>query len=162
MLSDRPLGPHALTYPSILTPVSETQPTRTPGELTLSSIEALIETYTSAFDVRASLVRAMIQVESAFNARARSPKGAMGLMQLMPATAAELGVHDPYNPEENIRAGVTYLKQLLARFDQNEELALAAYNAGAGAVERYGMKVPPYPETRLYLQRLRELTRIIP
>ena len=74
----------------------------------------------------------------------------MGLMQLMPATAAELGVSDPYNPSENIRGGVTYLKGLLVKFEQNVELALAAYNAGPTAVTKYGA-VPPYRETRNYV-----------
>ena len=110
--------------------------------------------------VRPELVRAVIQVESAFNPRARSSKGAMGLMQLMPATAADMGVRDPYDPEQNIRGGVAYLRHLLDRFDGNEELALAAYNAGPAAVARHGNNVPPYRETRNYLERVRSSTTV--
>jgi soluble lytic murein transglycosylase-like protein len=78
----------------------------------------------------------------------------MGLMQLMPATAASYGVLDAYQPRENIRAGVTYLKSLLVRYDDDEELALAAYNAGPGAVDKYGRTVPPYRETIDYVHRI--------
>ena len=109
----------------------------------------------AAQQVRVDLVRAVIQAESAFNPDARSPKGAMGLMQLMPATAAELGVTDPYDPAQNIRGGVTYLKRLLVEYANDEELALAAYNAGPGAVNRYGRAVPPYRETRNYIARIK-------
>jgi soluble lytic murein transglycosylase-like protein len=107
--------------------------------------------------VRPDLVRAVVQVESAFNPAARSPKGAMGLMQLMPATAREFGVSNPFNPAENIRGGVAYLRQLLDRYQNNEELALAAYNAGPRAVDKHGETVPPYRETRNYVARINQM-----
>jgi soluble lytic murein transglycosylase-like protein len=118
------------------------------------AFEPLIRQHASLQGIRADLVRAVIQVESAFNPRAVSPKGAMGLMQLMPATAKEFGVIDPFNPSENIRAGVTYLRRLLDRYDDNEQLALAAYNAGPGAVDKYGETVPPYKETQNYVEKI--------
>jgi soluble lytic murein transglycosylase-like protein len=119
-----------------------------------ASYDSLIHQHANWQGIRADLVRAVIQVESAFNPRAVSPKGAMGLMQLMPATAARLGVLDPFNPAENIRGGVRYLRILLDKYNDNEQLALAAYNAGPKAVDRYGSKVPPYRETQRYVQRI--------
>jgi len=116
--------------------------------------DPLIRQHASQHGIRPELVRAVIQVESAFNPRAVSPKGAMGLMQLMPATARRFGVIDPFNPAENIRAGVSYLRQLLERYDQDEQLALAAYNAGPAAVDKYGSKVPPYKETQNYVLKI--------
>ena len=116
--------------------------------------DPLIQQHASRQGILPDLIRAVIQVESAFNPRAVSPKGAMGLMQLMPATAARFGVKDPFNPAENIRAGVMYLRQLLDRYGNNEHLALAAYNAGPGAVDKYGTKVPPYRETQKYVHRI--------
>jgi hypothetical protein len=85
----------------------------------------------------------------------------MGLMQLMPSTAAEFGVRDPFNPAENIRAGVGYLRQLLDRYEDNEQLALAAYNAGPGAVQKYGNKVPPYKETQNYVRRITSIQTVM-
>jgi soluble lytic murein transglycosylase-like protein len=115
--------------------------------------DGLIDRYAREQGISPELVRAVIQAESAFNPRAISRKGAMGLMQLMPATARELGVRNPFHPEENIRAGVTYLARLLARYGQNLELALAAYNAGPSTVDRYDA-VPPYRETRNYVRKV--------
>jgi soluble lytic murein transglycosylase-like protein len=120
--------------------------------------DGLIAEHAESHGIRPDLVRAVVQVESAFNPYARSPKGAQGLMQLMPATAEQFGVKNAYNPEENVRAGVAYLRQLLDRYDNDEELALAAYNAGPGAVDRYGEKVPPYAETRHYVAQINQLT----
>jgi soluble lytic murein transglycosylase-like protein len=117
--------------------------------------EPLIREHAQLNGVSADLVRAVIQAESAFNPRARSPKGAMGLMQLMPATAAVYRVRDAYDPEQNIRAGVAYLKSLLTKYENKVELALAAYNAGPGAVQKYGGTVPPYKETRNYIARIK-------
>jgi soluble lytic murein transglycosylase-like protein len=99
-----------------------------------------------------------MQLESAFNPFAKSVKGALGLMQLMPATIQQFGVKNPLDPEENIRAGVAYLRQLLDRYENDEQLALAAYNAGPGAVDRHGRSVPPYAETQDYLARIKGLT----
>ena len=113
----------------------------------------LIEHYAANHGLSPHLVRAVIQAESGFNPRAVSSKGAIGLMQLMPATARELGVSDPFRPDDNIRGGVSYLAQLMARYNQNLELALAAYNAGPGSVERYGA-VPPFRETRDYVKKI--------
>lgn len=121
--------------------------------------DPLIERYAAQAEVPSELVRAVVRIESGFNPAARSSAGAMGLMQLMPETAAELGVIDPYDPSENIRGGVVYLKQLLMRYGGDERLALAAYNAGPGAVARYGNRVPPYSETLQYVRRVRSAAR---
>ncbi len=111
----------------------------------------IIDRVSAEQHVPARLVRAVIQVESAFKPRARSPKGAMGLMQLMPATARQYAVADPYDPASNIEAGIKHLKSLLQRLPVG--LALAAYNAGEAAVQRFN-GIPPYPETRNYVSRI--------
>lgn len=127
----------------------------TAATIKTSRFDDAIRHHAGRHGVSADLVRAVIQVESAFNPAAVSPKGAMGLMQLMPATATEFGVQNPFEPEQNIRGGVAYLKRLLDRYDQRLELALAAYNAGPGNVEKYG-DVPPFSETRNYIRKITE------
>jgi len=116
--------------------------------------EDLVQEHANLHSLRPELVRAVIQIESGFDPRALSPKGAMGLMQLMPDTARRFGVRNPWDPEQNIRGGTRYLRQLLDQYQGNEELALAAYNAGSGAVARYGGRVPPYRETRDYVRKV--------
>ena len=107
------------------------------------------------YDVEIPLVKAVIKTESNFDPYAVSKKGAQGLMQLMPAKARELGIADPFNPRENLKGGIQYLRALLDRFRGNLDLALAAYNAGEQAVvERNG--VPPYAETRNYIKKVRK------
>jgi len=116
-----------------------------------AQFDSLISGAAKAATIQAALVRAVIVVESGFNPRAVSKKGAIGLMQLQPAPAKRYGVKNIYDPEQNVRAGAHYLSDLLARFDSNLELALAAYNAGEEAVERYGRHVPPFRETMNYV-----------
>lgn len=118
-----------------------------------ANIDELIETFSEKYNIDSDFIKAIIKQESGFNAKATSKKGAMGLMQLMPKTAESLGVVDAYNPSQNIEGGVKYLKGLLEKFDNNQELALAAYNAGPNAVKKYG-GIPPYKETQNYVKAI--------
>lgn len=121
--------------------------------LFLSRYQTEIKTTAHEYGVDPALIRAVIHAESAFNEKALSPVGAQGLMQLMPGTALEVGVQNAMVAAENIRGGVTYLAKLLERFKGDTKLATAAYNAGPGAVSRYG-GVPPYAETKAYVERV--------
>jgi soluble lytic murein transglycosylase-like protein len=157
VLSDRPSSPDARTFA-----VPRTQGFRSTRPLlsrSPTSFEPLIQEQASRHGVRPDLVRAVIQVESGFDPRAVSPKGAKGLMQLMPTTARLFGVTNVFDPAQNIGAGVRYLRSLLDRY-RSEELALAAYNAGPGAVDRYDSQVPPFPETVDYVRRIRAVTTL--
>jgi len=119
----------------------------------MSKYDHLIAKASKKYNVDSALIKAVIKAESNFNHRAVSPKGAQGLMQLMPKTASSLQVQDSFHPEKNIEGGVRYLRYLLQYFNGSLPLALAAYNAGENAVIRYG-GIPPYPETQTYVQRV--------
>lgn len=110
-----------------------------------------------ALRLDAALVHAVITAESGYDPKARSDKGAMGLMQLMPETARRYCVKDPFDPAQNLRGGALYLRDLLVRYKQDIRLALAAYNAGEGAVAKHGNRIPPYPETQEYVPRVMEI-----
>jgi len=114
----------------------------------------MINAAAKQYQIDPNLLHAIIDTESAFNPRAVSRVGATGLMQLMPKTAQGLGVLDRFNPEQNIQGGTRYFSQLLSRFDGEKKLALAAYNAGPTAVIKAGNKIPNYPETKRYIEKV--------
>ncbi len=120
--------------------------------------DAEIRAAAKVFTVDDALIRAIIHAESAYQPEALSPRGAQGLMQLMPATQKELQIVDVFDPHSNIEGGTLYLSRLLNQFDQSVELAAAAYNAGPGAVREHG-GIPPYKETREYVRRVKILYR---
>jgi soluble lytic murein transglycosylase-like protein len=120
----------------------------------IAQYDAMIRKASDKYNVDYALIKAVIKAESNFNHRAVSPVGAQGLMQLMPQTAASLNVEDSFHPENNIDGGVRYLRYLIALFNGNLSLALAAYNAGEGAVARHHNRIPPYKETQNYVQRV--------
>ncbi|MFO1433063.1 MAG: lytic transglycosylase domain-containing protein [Candidatus Competibacteraceae bacterium] len=121
--------------------------------LTRQRLLPAIQQVAVTYQLEPALLHAVISAESGYNPQALSKKGARGLMQLMPATARRLGVSDPDDPTDNLQGGARYLRWLLDRFT-DLRLALAAYNAGEGAVQRYGNTLPPYPETRTYVRRV--------
>lgn len=158
----RVAGPAARTPESLKT-VSPRQ-FRTPpsGSASVSSntgLDHILESTAKKFGIEPGLLKAVAKVESDFNPFAVSKSGAMGLMQLMPGTAASLGVENPFNAMENIEGGARYLKSLMDRYGGDARLALAAYNAGPGAVDRHG-GVPPYSETTSYLNKINNIFRI--
>jgi soluble lytic murein transglycosylase-like protein len=121
----------------------------------LNKIKHLIRVYSKQYNLEPALVQAIIEVESAYQAKAISKAGAQGLMQIMPGTQKELGLKDPFDPSSNIEAGVRYLRRLLDRFG-DLRLALAAYNAGPARVEQY-KGIPPYAETRQYVRKVLDI-----
>jgi soluble lytic murein transglycosylase-like protein len=126
-----------------------------------TQFDSIIENAASLAAVQPNLLRAVIVVESGFNPRAVSKRGAIGLMQLMPATAARFGIADSFDPRQNVNAGARYLKFLLDRFGQDTTLALAAYNAGEDAVDRNGRQIPPFTETMAYVPRVLKIFRML-
>ena len=120
----------------------------------IGSYEAVIQRMAARYKVEPALIKAVIKAESNFDPSALSRKGAIGLMQLMPATAVNLNVSNPYNPHQNIEGGTKYLRNLTGLFGSDLKLVIAAYNAGENAVIKYGRNIPPYRETRDYVKRV--------
>jgi Transglycosylase SLT domain len=154
--------PDEVPYPEPVTAAATQADQQTPelsGLLETTPYNEIISAMAEAHGVDPLLVRALIQVESNYQPKARSRKGAMGLMQIMPATARVYNVRNPFDPKANIEAGIKHLKSLIDRFGGGIELALAAYNAGEGAVTKFN-GVPPYRETKSYVSRILALAGI--
>lgn len=137
-------------------PVKSKVKSRVSPDFQTVAYHEIIHEKASTYNVDPSLIKAVITTESNWNSRAISRKGAMGLMQLMPSTANDLNVHNPFDPEENIEGGTKYLKYLLEKFNGDLTLAVAAYNAGPKRVEKYGY-VPPITETKQYVNKVLSL-----
>jgi soluble lytic murein transglycosylase-like protein len=156
-LAAPPTSMAARAFPSAFPPQIYPSPSFSgaagPAPVAPADIDALVQQNAASSGVDPALIKSVIANESAYDAGATSNVGAQGLMQLMPETAAELGVADAYDPAQNVAGGTRYLRQLLDRFDGNTRLAVAAYNAGPAAVEKYG-DVPPYAETQSYVHNV--------
>ena len=139
--------------PPVFSPKPLVVSQKPPVEKAKHPYNPIIKKAAERYEIDPALVKAIIMAESSYNPHAISKMGARGLMQLMPATAAALGVEDCFNPEHNIHAGVRYLRQLLDRFDGNIEFALAAYNAGSRKVRKYN-GIPPYRATQIYIEKV--------
>ena len=174
-LTDQPIGtaPHLLVESeasggSVKAPMSTaSSATFGTGALPAGSgpvaadIAEIARSAAQRYNVAPELLHAVIGAESGYSARAVSPRGALGLMQLMPETAKSYGVADPFDPRQNVEAGARHLRRLIDQFGRDTTLALAAYNAGAGAVVRYGYRVPPFDETVAFVPRvLRRVARL--
>ena len=157
VVTPKPAAARAIT-PKVVAPVEVgAQPASAPASARpdiSQGINAVVESVAAQYSLRPQLIHSVIKVESNYNPRAISPKGALGLMQLVPQTARRFGVSDVFDPVENIQGGAAYLKYLLDLYNNDLKLALAAYNAGEGAVAKYG-DVPPYAETRNYLVQVK-------
>ncbi|MCX7973334.1 MAG: lytic transglycosylase domain-containing protein [Candidatus Aminicenantes bacterium] len=127
-----------------------------PNSFLKARYDPIIQSLARTYGVPAELIHSVIKIESNYNERAVSPKGAMGLMQLMPETAKFYGVNDPFNPEENIKGGILYLKDLIRLYNGQTKYVLAAYNAGQEALKKYN-GIPPYKETKDYIQKVMAL-----
>jgi soluble lytic murein transglycosylase-like protein len=144
----------AAPQPAVAAAPPAAAPEARPGPAGKAGYERVVDEVSRAHGLESALLHAVISVESRYNPKAVSGKGAAGLMQLMPQTAQRYGVADAFDPRQNLNGGARYLKDLLRRFDNDMSLALAAYNAGENAVARYGNRIPPYRETLQYVPRV--------